>query len=114
MIQLTNLLKAHGSADFEAVLKSTIAELGLKHLPLQKALSQSSCALDTNIQATIINVSESNDQLKIKAGVFFTGIIAGCSCADDPSPVDEQAEYCEIELSINKATAETEITLLND
>jgi hypothetical protein len=50
----------------------------------------------------------------LKAGVFYTGIIAGCSCSDDPSPVDEQNEYCDLLFTIDKLTAETQITLLVD
>jgi hypothetical protein len=47
-------------------------------------------------------------------GVFFSGIITGCSCADDPTPVETQNEYCELLFAIDKATAETTITLLAD
>ena len=60
----------------------------------------------------IISVADDPDHIHVKAGIFYTGIIAGCSCADDPTPVDEQAEYCEVRLEINKATAATAISLL--
>ena len=54
------------------------------------------------------------NSILVKAGIFYTGIIAGCSCADDPTPLDEQNEYCELELNINKETAETTIVLLEE
>ena len=61
----------------------------------------------------ILNTTEENDSIQIKAGIFYTGIIAGCSCSDDPSPTDEQNEYCELQFIINKNTAETSVNLLN-
>ena len=45
-------------------------------------------------------------------GIFYTGVVAGCSCADDPTPVEEQHEYCEVLIEINRATAEAVIRLL--
>ena len=61
----------------------------------------------------ILNTAEENDSIQVKAGIFYTGIIAGCSCSDDPSPTDEQNEYCELQFIINKNTAETSVNLLN-
>lgn len=61
----------------------------------------------------ILNTTEENDSIQVKAGIFYTGIIAGCSCSDDPSPTDEQNEYCELQFIINKNTAETSVNLLN-
>lgn len=61
----------------------------------------------------ILNTTEENDSIQVKAGIFYAGIIAGCSCSDDPSPTDEQNEYCELQFIINKDTAETSVNLLN-
>jgi hypothetical protein len=60
----------------------------------------------------IIGVSEAAGLIRVKAGIFYTGVIAGCSCADDPTPVDELNEYCVLQLGIDKKTAETTVTLL--
>jgi hypothetical protein len=48
----------------------------------------------------------------VKAGIFYTGVIAGCSCADDPTPVDELNEYCVVQFDIDRMTAETTVRLL--
>ena len=114
MIQPTTALTAWGSPDFEGALKNYIEQMDVKQLPLQQGLSNSSHALDNNIKAIIISVSEEQNIIRVKAGVFYSGIIAGCNCADDPTPADELPEYCEVRLDINKITAETEITLLNE
>ena len=60
----------------------------------------------------INNVSDAQSVIRVTVGIFYTGIIAGCSCADDPTPVEENTEYCEVQLEIDKKTAETTIALL--
>jgi len=112
MIRLTKSLNAWGTPDFEDMLKSEIEQLGAEQLPLQQGLSTSSYALDDILNALIISVSEGASFIRAKVGIFYSGIIAGCSCADDPTPVDEQNEYCEVQIEISKKTAEATIALL--
>ena len=112
MIRLTKTLNAWGTADFEVVLKEEIALLDTKQLPLQQGLSTGSYAIDGKFKAMIIGVTEVAGFIRVKAGIFYSGIIAGCSCADDPTPVNEESEYCVVQLDINKQTAETTVALL--
>jgi hypothetical protein len=63
--------------------------------------------------AMIISVVDEPARLRVKAGLFYTGIIAGCSCADDPTPVDEVSEYCEVCIEIDRDTTEATVTLLS-
>jgi len=44
-------------------------------------------------------------EIALRIGVFYRGIIAGCSCADDPTPVEPVNEYCELNLRLDKSTA---------
>ncbi len=113
-MQLREALKAWGTPEFREVLKAEIARLGPADLPLQQGLSGSSYATDTPPQAVILSTTDEGDRLRVKAGLFYAGIIAGCSCADDPTPVEEQTEYCEVLLEIDKGSAETRVTLLRD
>ena len=112
MIRLTKSLNAGGTPDFECILKTEIEQLDAEQLPLQQGLSTSSYALDDKLNVRIISVSEEANFIRAKIGIFYSGIIAGCSCADDPTPVEEQNEYCEVQLDINKMTAETTVTFL--
>jgi len=112
MIQLTKSLNAWGTPDFEDILKSEIEQLGAEQLPLQQGLSTSSYALDDKLKVRVISVSEEAGFIRAKIGIFYSGIIAGCSCADDPTPVEEQVEYCVVQIDINKITAETTVALL--
>jgi len=111
MIKLAKSLSAWGTPAFNDVLKKEIECLDAQCLPLQQGLLHSSYATDSDFNVMIINAREEQDFLHIKAGIFFSGVIAGCSCADDPTPVPEQSEYCEILVDIKKTSAETFISL---
>jgi hypothetical protein len=112
MLRFTNALNAWGTPEFDAILKQTIEQLTGEQLPLQQGLTSSSHALDDKIRAVVISAVDEGDVIRAKAGIFYTGIIAGCNCADDPSPVDAENEYCEVQLDIDKSTAVTTIILL--
>ncbi len=114
MIRLNAALSAWGTPDFEGLLKKELEQLGADQLPLQQGLSTSSYAIDSALTAIILSVSGDADVIRVKAGIFYAGIIAGCSCADDPTPVNENNEYCEVQLVIDKATAEATVTHLLD
>jgi hypothetical protein len=112
MSQLPESLRAWETPGFRDVLKREIEQLDACKLPLQQGLSSSSYVTDRPFQAMIISVSEEAGLIRAKAGIFYTGVIAGCSCADDPTPIDEQTEYCVLQFDIDRATAETTVTLL--
>ncbi len=112
MLRLPRSLNAWGTPAFAAVLKQEIEQAGAEPLPLQQGLSASSVALGDTISVMINAVSEDAGFIHARAGVFYSGIIAGCSCADDPTPVNENNEYCELRFDIDKHTAEATVTLL--
>ena len=112
MIRLAKTLDAWGSASFEGALKAEIEQLDVDQLPLQQGLSTTSHVADSPHKVIVIRISDDEDFIRVKAGIFYSGIIAGCSCADDPTPVDEQTEYCEVQIEISKLTAEATITLI--
>lgn len=113
MISLTKTLNAWGTAAFKERLKEEIEGLDAGDLPLQQGLSRGSYSDDKNLSVMIIGVSDEPKMIRVRVGVFYTAIIAGCGCADDPSPVDDLAEYCEVQFDIDKTTAETTVTLLS-
>ena len=114
MPKLADSLHAWGTPDFKRILKSEIEQLDASQLPLQQGLSIGSYALDNKLDVIVIDAAEAEGHLRVKVGIFYTSIIAGCSCADDPTPVDENNEYCVVQLDINTSTAETTLTLLAD
>jgi len=114
MTQLTKALNAWGTPAFEQILKNQIEQMDVEALPLQQGLSQGSFASGEDLGAMILGISERPDCIVANVGVFYSGIISGCNCADDPTPIDKSTEYCEIRFEINKSTAHTTLTLLPD
>ncbi len=114
MINLRNAVNAWGLPAFNDILKTELEQLGVTQLPLQQGLAFSHVALDTHLKVIILASSETNNNIIVKAGIFYTGIISGCNCADDPGSVDEQNEYCEVQLDIKKISGDTVVSFLAD
>ena len=113
MIQLNQTLRAWGTPEFKAVLKQEIAQLGIEQLPLQQGLTSGNYVTAEPISVMIHNVAEIGNIIRVRAGIFYQGILGGCSCADDPTPTSESNEYCEVQLDIDKSTAVTTVALVN-
>lgn len=113
MIRLPEAVSAWGTPDFSGVL-TRLLELHAGQLPLQQGLVTGNYALDDGIDVMIIAASAQGECIRVTAGVFYSGIIAGCSCADDPTPVAAHPEYCVVQVDIDKNTAETRIRRVPD
>jgi hypothetical protein len=114
VITLPHSLAAWGSDAFNETFKSEVEQLPAEALPLQQGLALSSCVSSEPFKVMVISSAEDTGAIHIKAGVFYSGIIAGCSCSDDPTPTDVQAEYCDVAFVIDRASGETHISLLAD
>ena len=111
-MQLLHTLHAWNSPGFENALKHEVESLEPGLLPLQQGLSHSSHVGCGKIRLILLDSEESADFIRVKAGIFYTGVIAGACCSDDPSPMNEQTEYSELCFDIDKQSAETRITVL--
>lgn len=114
MFQLPKSLVAWNTPAFNGVLCEEIEQLDVELLPLQQGLTSGSYVVDTPRKAMVLGASTTASSIQVRAGVFYSSIIAGCNCADDPTPVDESAEYCEIQLDIDRNTAAATVKLLSD
>lgn len=112
IIQLNETLSACGSPNFEAILKKEIARLETNQLPLQQGLVSSNYVTDDPITAIINLISDMDEIIQVKAGIFYKGIMGGCNCADDPTPDSKNNEYCEVQLDIDKVTGKTLVALV--
>ena len=113
MIKLSNTLNARYRKDLSRVFVNEVLQLTVDALPLQQALQKGSHALKDNMQIMITSIlNDRQDVVIITAGIFYSSLIAGCNCADDPTPVDLLSEFCEVQFSINTGNANTEIILL--
>ncbi|MEW8624132.1 MAG: hypothetical protein AB2551_00095 [Candidatus Thiodiazotropha sp.] len=109
MILLPNSRDAWKTHQFNETLKHELERVDSDSLPLQQSLALSSCVSDEPFRVMVIQSHEETRAILVKVGIMYSGIEAGCSCADDPTPIDTQAEYCEVILSIDKNSAEATI-----
>lgn len=111
MLKLDKALQAWGASDFEAVLKQEITQLDAGHLPLQQGLVAGSSVTADPITVITQRVTETDNVVRIRAGILYRGMAGSCSCTDDPTPDSTSNEYCEVQLDIDKATAITMVKL---
>ena len=114
MARLSRSLGAWKTQELSSVFKDEVRQLGAAALPLQQGLSASSHVSGDSYEVVVLGMAEEPQRILVKAGIFYQGVIAGCSCADDPTPTDEQTEYCVVQFDIDKQTAEATVTLLED
>lgn len=108
-MRLPESARAWGTADFPAVLKRELAAHAAE-LPLQQALSGTSAVADEPVTVVLLAARADEATIHVKTGIFFAGILAGCSCADDPAPVESQTEYCELQVAIERATGNARLS----
>ena len=109
MAKLPKALESWPSKEFGQTLKHEIMALEQGALPLAKATSQGGVIAEGSISVTVLSVTDEPQKIKAVLGVFFTEIVGGCSCGDDPL---EDNGHCEMSVAIDKSTAEAEFTLL--
>lgn len=114
MLKFEQALSAWGTPDFKTVLKQEISRLDFAQLPLQQGLTVGNYVSDAPITVVINSALQHEGMIQVKAGIFYQGIIGGCSCTDDPTPASDINEYCEVQLTIDCFSAATEIFLLTD
>ena len=110
MIALPLSVAARGGDGVREVLKQELLSL-VEQLPLQQGLSQGSVAIADDAQLMILAVEDGGERLVVRFGVFYSAVIAGCSCADDPTPLDVVSEYCEMQADIKVSGAQAVVSL---
>jgi len=111
MTTLANSLHDWNTDVFSRTLKNELEHLPAGTLPLDKGVAQGGMVDDNNLTASVLSFNENETAIQAKAGIFFTEIIINCGCGDDPMPTNA---YCELQITINKTTAETEFRLFQD
>ncbi|MFW2372561.1 MAG: glucosamine--fructose-6-phosphate aminotransferase [Gammaproteobacteria bacterium] len=99
------------SRSFTRNFKHYLEQLEPDSLPLHRCTSQGGMVDDTNISVSILSVEETESTIEVKIAVFFTEIIGGCSCGDDP--LSENA-YGELLAIIDTASRKLTFSVLND
>ena len=105
-IKLPGCVRDWHTKDFAGTFNREILSLPSGTLPLQLRGMQNGLVDDTNLSLVVLQQLETEQDCKVKTGVFFSEIIGGCSCGDDPAA---ETAYCELWIEISKATAEANI-----
>ena len=78
---------------------------------MQPSAAQGGHVDDSTLAATVLRVTDDARTTHAHVGIFFTEIVADCNCGDEPMATHA---YCEMRFSIDKATAEAEVTLMQN
>jgi len=111
MPKLSHTLHAWNSDRFSQTLHDEIRNLGTGALPLYKGTAQGGIVDDSDLSVSVISTSENDNSIKATIGVFFSEIVGGCSCGDEPIAVNA---YCEFQVIIDKSTAEADISVIQN
>ena len=83
-------------------------------LPLQQGLTGKSPVADEPFGVMLIGAADAGECLRVKAGILYAGMLGGCSCADDPTTLQSQPEYCELWFEIDRRSGATRVGLVSD
>jgi hypothetical protein len=106
MPRFPEALAAWQSDVFGRVLKEEIESLSPGTLPLHLGTAQGGFVDDSDIAATVLTSAEEAGSICADVGIFFTEIVGGCSCGDEPEAVNA---YCRLRIHIDKSSAEARI-----
>ncbi len=107
-LSLPRTLAAWPGETFAETLQAELAEADPAALALERLLHHGSHVVAP--PGFMILGSEADDtRLRVRLGVFLRSVLAGCACADDPTPLDTREEYGELLLLIDRRDARTEV-----
>lgn len=80
-------------------------------LPLQAGCTQGGLVDDHDVATTVLAVEQSSDRVVTRVGVFFTELVGGCNCHDDPLAVNA---YCMLQVTLDRASGVARIRAAAD
>lgn len=110
---LPQALAAWGSDAFSEVLRRELIAAGEHALPLQRCLAHGNHVAATPVNLLLRSVDADEARIRVRLDILFQSVVAGCSCADDPTPLSELNECCTVQVDIDRASALADIRLLD-
>jgi len=99
--------------EVEAVFKAELAATSPDELPLQQGMAHGNVAKGDGLTAMVIRTEVEPERYRIRAGLFFSSLVAGCACHNDPTPMADEAEYCEADFVIRRPDGATQASLVD-
>lgn len=109
MIRLIESAHRYGTTDFAATLSRELTGLPEGSLPI--AGGQGGRIDPESIGVTLSSACADDDRIEVVIGVFFTEIVGGCSCGEEPFNLNG---YEELVLRIDRADGTAVIRLRGD
>ena len=106
-IQLQDCLAASDEAEFARRVPAALKALPPGGLPLQACCEQGGVADDRRISVALLELQRGRERILARVGVFFTEVVGGCNCHDDPL---EANRYCVLEVVIARPSGDVEFT----
>lgn len=101
------------TGEIEATFKEELAATSPDALPLQQGMAHGNVADGDGLSAMVIKTEIDADRIRIHAGLFFSSVVAGCACHNDPTPMGAEAEYSEALFEIERPGGATRVSLLD-
>jgi len=105
MPKLLDVLQQWPSGAFNAALKQRLEALPAGSLPLEHGVTRCGIVDDSHISVTVINTRQLENGVEARIGIFFTEIVAGCVCGEDPTA---ENAYLELLVTIDQITGDTQ------
>ncbi|TDY01027.1 glucosamine--fructose-6-phosphate aminotransferase [Thiohalophilus thiocyanatoxydans] len=111
MLKLLHTIEQRDPDALIRTLKRELESGGGANLPLDQGTSEGGYSDASDLQVTVLGIEQSEMTLQARIGVFFTEIVANCSCGDEPV---HKPAYCRMQLSINRATGTATAVVMAD
>jgi hypothetical protein len=111
MPRLSNTLRAWPADHFARTLKAELKALPGGTLPLQPGLTEGGNIDDSDLEVSILASHADGAAIQAKVGCFFSEVVGGCNCHDDPYTKNA---YCELLVRIDRQSAAATFTPLQD
>lgn len=99
-------LQAANQHELAQRLAAEIKALPVGLLPLDGGCSQGGMIDDSELSTTLLQVDRHGGRVLARVGVFFSEVVGGCNCSDDPV---KSPAYCVLEVRIDLSSGLAEI-----
>ncbi|MCB1758921.1 MAG: hypothetical protein KDI68_03955 [Gammaproteobacteria bacterium] len=107
-------LRAWDGASFRQQFERECGALNPLLLPLREGMRYGNQVVTDDWRPLYLGAGADENHLHVKAGVFFGSVVGGCSCADDPTPLDVGNEYCELLFTIERRSGTARVSLIEE
>jgi hypothetical protein len=107
--RLSRVRDSWAGPDFATILGDELQALGGEGLPLHLGLNEGGMVDASRLQVTVIRSEADPAVIRATVGLFFTEVVGGCSCGDEP---EAKPVYCEMRVHIDRGSAETRFEML--